>query len=82
MIQDLYKAKRSLELQWEQEYLDNGKYTLDMVQIDNKIKEVIFEIKSEESRIATKRCCYFERRSRSFSSYLITSCIIEFRKFI
>ena len=46
--------KRSLELKWEQEYLDNGKYTLDMVQIDNKIKEIIFEIKSEESRIAQR----------------------------
>ena len=44
--------KRSLELQWEQEYLDNSKYTLDMVRIDNKIKDIIFEIKSEESRIA------------------------------
>jgi hypothetical protein len=41
-------------LKWEQEYLDNGKYTLDMVQIDNKIKEIIFEIKSEESRIAIR----------------------------
>ena len=46
--------KRSLELQWEQEYLDNSKYTLDMVKIDNKIKDVIFEIKSEESRIAQR----------------------------
>ena len=46
--------KRSLELQWEQEYLDNSKYTLDMVKIDNKIKEIIFEIKSEESRIAQR----------------------------
>jgi hypothetical protein len=54
MIQDLYKMKRSLELQWEQEYLDNSKYTLDMVKIDNKIKDVIFEIKSEESRIAIR----------------------------
>ena len=43
-----------MELKWEQEYLDNGKYTLDMVQIDNKIKEIIFEIKSEESRIAQR----------------------------
>ena len=54
MIQDLYKMKRSLELQWEQEYLDNSKYTLDMVKIDNKIRDVIFEIKSEESRIASR----------------------------
>jgi len=43
-----------LELKWEQEYLDNGKYTLDMVQIDSKIKDVIFEIKSEETRIANR----------------------------
>lgn len=41
-----------MELKWEQEYLDNGEYTLDMVKIDSKIKETIFEIKLEESRIA------------------------------
>lgn len=41
-----------MELKWEQEYLDNGKYTLDMVQIDSKIKETISEIKLEESKIA------------------------------
>jgi hypothetical protein len=52
MIQDLYRQKRILELKWEQEYLDNGKYTLDMVQIDSKIKETISEIKLEESKIA------------------------------
>ena len=38
-------------MKWEQQYLDNGKYTLNMVQIDNKIKEVIFEIKIEENRV-------------------------------
>ena len=43
-----------MELKWEQEYLDNGKYTLDMVQIDSKIKETISEIKLEESRIADR----------------------------
>ena len=41
-----------MELKWEQEYLDNGEYTLDMVKIDSKIKETISEIKLEESRIA------------------------------
>ena len=54
MIQDLYKQKRSLELKWEQEHIDNGKYTLDMVRIDNKIKEVINEIKLEEAKIADR----------------------------
>ncbi len=52
MIQDLYKAKRSLELKWEQEHLSNGRYTLNMVRIDDKIKEVITKIKLEEAAIA------------------------------
>ena len=52
MIQDLYKVKRSLELKWEQEHIDNGKYTLEMVRIDDKVKEVITKIKLEEAAIA------------------------------
>ena len=55
MVQDLYKQKRSLELKWQLEYEQNGKYTLDMVRIDNKIKEVINEIKAEESKIADRQ---------------------------
>ena len=53
MIQDLYKQKRSLELKWQQEHLDNNRYTLDMVRIDDTIKRVITDIKLEEARIAT-----------------------------
>ena len=55
MIQDLYKAKRSLELKWEQEHLSNGRYTLDMVRIDDKIKKVITDIKLEEAKIAHRQ---------------------------
>ena len=55
MIQDLYKAKRSLELKCEQEHLSNDKYTLEMVRIDDKIKEVITEIKLAEAEIAYKQ---------------------------
>ena len=54
MTQDLYKQKKSLELSWEQEYNEYGKYTLNMVRIDNKIKEVINEIKLEEAKIADR----------------------------
>ena len=54
MIQDLYKQKKSLELSWEQEYNQYGKYTLNMVRIDNKIREVINEIKLEEARVANR----------------------------
>ena len=54
MVLDLYKQKRSLELKWQWEYEQNGKYTLNMVQIDNAIREVITEIKAEESKIADR----------------------------
>ena len=55
MIQDLYKQKRSLELKWEQEHLSNDRYTLDMVRIDDKIKEVITQIKLAEAEVAYKQ---------------------------
>ena len=54
MLQDLYKQKRSLELRWQSEYEQSGKYTLDMVEIDNAIKNIITEIKLEESKIADR----------------------------
>ena len=52
MTEGLYKQKRSLELRWQLEYEQSGKYTLNMVEIDNKIKGIITEIKIEERRIA------------------------------
>ncbi len=55
MIQDLYKRKRSLELKWEQEHIDNGKYTLEMVRIDDKVKQIITDIKLEEAEIAHRQ---------------------------
>jgi len=55
MVQDLYKQKRSLELRWQLEYEQSGKYTLDMVKIDDKIREVITDIKLEEAKIANRQ---------------------------
>ena len=52
MTQDLYKQKKSLELSWEQEYNESGRYTLDMVRIDDKIREIVTEIKLEEAKVA------------------------------
>ena len=52
MTQDLYKQKKSLELSWEQEYNESGRYTLNMVEIDEKIKSTITQIKLEEARQA------------------------------
>ena len=50
MISDLYKQKRSLELKWEKEHLSNGRYTLNMVKIDRKVREVISHIKIAEAK--------------------------------
>ena len=55
MVQDLYKQKRALELRWHLEYEQFGKYTLDMVRIDNAIKDVITDIKLEEAKIADRQ---------------------------
>ena len=39
-------------MKWEQEHLSNGRYTLEMVRIDDKVKKIITDIKLEEARIA------------------------------
>ena len=54
MTEDLYKQKRSLELRWQLEYEQSGKYTLNMVEIDEKIKNTITEIKTEEFKVADR----------------------------
>ena len=51
-LQDLYTKKKGLDLEWEQEHLKQGKYTLDMVKIDRKVREVISHIKLAEARKA------------------------------
>ena len=59
MVQELYKQKRSLELKWQLEYEQSGKYTLNMVEIDNAIKSTITEIKLEDSKIADRENAIF-----------------------
>jgi len=51
-LQGLYTKKKGLDLQWEQEHLKQGKYTLDMVKIDRKVREVISQIKLAEAEKA------------------------------
>ena len=41
-----------MELDWEQEHLKEGRYTLDMVKIDRKVREVISQIKLAEAEKA------------------------------
>ena len=55
MTQDLYTTKRSLELEWQQEHLKEGKYTLNMGLIDKKIQEIVKEIIAKEFEEQTLR---------------------------
>ena len=44
-----------MELKWEQEHLSEGRYTLEMVRIDDKVREIITKIKLEEAAIAHRQ---------------------------
>ena len=49
-LHDLYTQKKGLDLEWEQEHLKEGRYTLNMVKIDRKVRDVISHIKIAEAR--------------------------------
>ena len=49
-LENLYSQKRVLDLEWEQEHLKEGRYTLNMVKIDRKVREVISHIKLAEAK--------------------------------
>ena len=49
-LADLYTRKRGLDLEWEQDHLNEGRYTLNMVKIDRKVRDVISHIKLAEAQ--------------------------------
>ena len=51
-LQSLYQEKRGLDLKWEQEHLKEGRYTLNMVKIDRKVREVLTHIRAAEAKKA------------------------------
>ena len=54
MTQDLYTQKRSLELDWQQEHLKEGKYNINMSYIDKKIQGIVKEIIAKEFEESTR----------------------------
>ena len=42
-------------MKWEQEHINEDRYTLEMVRIDDKVREVITKIKLEEAEIAHRQ---------------------------
>ena len=62
MPEALYTQKRSLELEWQQEHLKEGRYNINMGYIDKKIQEIVkemvakeFEEAARETKIAAAR---------------------------
>jgi len=54
MTQDLYITKKSLELEWEQEHLKEGKHNIRMIEINKKIQDIIKQIVAQEFEEATR----------------------------
>ena len=48
-LETLYQKKRGLDLEWEQEHLKEGRYTLNMVKIDRAVRDIISHIKIAEA---------------------------------
>ena len=48
-LETLYTQKKGLDLQWEQEHLKEGRYTLNMVKIDRAVRDIISHIKIAEA---------------------------------
>ena len=63
MTEDLYTTKRSLELEWQQEHLKEGRYTLHMGYIDKKIQEIVKEIIAKEFEEQTLQAKVNEARA-------------------
>ena len=63
MTEDLYTTKRSLELEWQQEHLKEGRYTLHMGHIDKKIQELVKEIIAKEFEEQTLQAKVNEARA-------------------
>ena len=57
MTEDLYITKKSLELEWQNEHLKDGKHNIRMIEINRQIQDVIKEIiakEFEEQTLLTK----------------------------
>jgi len=48
MTEDLYITKQSLELEWQNEHLKDGKHNIRMIEINRQIQDVIKQIIAKE----------------------------------
>ena len=48
MTENLYNTKRSLELEWQNEHLKDGKHNIRMIDINRQIQDVIKQIIANE----------------------------------
>ena len=64
MTEDLYTTKRSLEIEWQQEHLKEGKYNINMSYIDKKIQEIVKQIIAKEFEDATRNTKIAEAKAQ------------------
>ena len=55
MAEDLYITKRSLELEWQNEHLKDGKHNIRMIEINKQIQDVIKQIIAKEFEADTRQ---------------------------
>ena len=48
MTENLYNTKRSLELEWQNEHLKDGKHNIRMIDINRQIQDIIKQIIANE----------------------------------
>ena len=54
--------KRSLELEWQQEHLKEGRYNINMSYIDKRIQEIVKEIIAQEFEEAARETRIIESK--------------------
>ena len=63
MTEDLYTTKRSLELEWQQEHLKDGKHNIRMIESNRKSQDIIKEIVAHEFEADTIQAKVNEAKS-------------------
>ena len=63
MTEDLYITKKSLELEWQNEHLKDGKHNIRMIEINRQIQDVIKEIIAQEFKADTLKIKVNEAKS-------------------
>ena len=63
MTEDLYITIRSLELEWQNEHLKDGKHNIRMIEINRQIQDVIKQIIANEFEADTLQTKVYDAKA-------------------